>query len=115
MIGFSKVILGKRVGDIKTLTYIGARFGQIWLIGRAWLVQPSEGHDETDFLGIKYCSTYKKVPKNPQTEREYFNDDFRSAFCNGEQLAFGLDLLYHHHHLWLRRRFMSTWKAQGAN
>ena len=65
-----------------------ARFGQIWLFGRAWLVQPSEGHDETDFLGIKYCSTYKKVPKNPQTERGYFNDHFRSAFGNGDLLTY---------------------------
>ena len=27
--------------------------------------------------------TYKKVPKNPQTGRGYFNEGFRSAFGNG--------------------------------
>ena len=56
-------------------------FGKIWLFGRAWLVQPSEGHDETDFLGIKYCSTYKKVPKNPHFILDIVFSNKQSTFA----------------------------------
>ena len=61
-----------------------AQFGQIWLFGRAWLVQPSEGHDETDFLGIKYCSTYKKVPKNPHFILDIVFSNKQSTFAKCE-------------------------------
>ena len=42
-----------------------AQFGQFWRFGRALLGQPSEVHEATNFLGINYCSTYKKASKNP--------------------------------------------------
>ena len=41
-----------------------AQFGQFWRLGRAWIGQPSEGHENSKFLGINSWSTYKKVSKN---------------------------------------------------
>ena len=41
-----------------------AQFGQFWRFGHAWLGQPSEGHENSNFLGINSWSTYKKVSKN---------------------------------------------------
>ena len=41
-----------------------AQFGQIWRDG-------SKGHGETDFFGINYCSTDKKVLNNPQPGQWY--------------------------------------------
>ena len=43
------------------ITPKSAQFGQFWCDGRAWLRQPFKLRWPTDFLGINYCSTYKKV------------------------------------------------------
>ena len=67
------VILGTKEFCSYNLRQKG-ELGRFWRFGRAWLCQPSEFYDEINFLGINYCSTYKKVSKDPHFISIYFRE-----------------------------------------
>ena len=99
------------------------KLGWFWRFGCAWLCQPSEGHENSNFLSINSWSTYKKVLENARFVSVVFyqhyyrlsNEVIVIVQKSLENAQFWTSLLTYWRVCWLASNFKIQSKGEKAN